>query len=63
MSTYVDSVVHSTDCELSIDDLGSSFREKLTSGIQRLIPHRFYELKKWPAICVPLTETPHEEKG
>ena len=41
MSTYVDFVVHSTDCDLSIDDLGSSFREELTSGIQRLIPHRF----------------------
>ena len=41
MSTYVDSVVHSTDCDLSIDDLESSFREELTSGIQRLIPHRF----------------------
>ena len=41
MSTYVDSVVHSTDYDLSIDDLGSSFRKELTSGIQRLIPHRF----------------------
>ena len=26
MSTYVDSVVHSTDYDLSIDDLGSSSR-------------------------------------
>ena len=41
MSKYVASVVHSTDCDLSIDDLWFSFREELTSGIKRFIPHRF----------------------
>ena len=41
MSKYVDSVAHSTDCDLSIDDLWSSFREELTSGIMRFVPHRF----------------------
>ena len=35
---YVDSVMHSTVCDLSIDDLWSSFREELTSGIKRFIP-------------------------
>ena len=62
MSTYVDSVVHSTDCDLSIDDLGSSFREELTSGIQRFIPHRFTSSRNGLPY-VPLIETPHEEKG
>ena len=35
------SVVHSTACDLSINDylLSTSFREKLTSGIKRFIPH------------------------
>ena len=41
LSRYVNSVVHSTDSDLSIGDLGSSFREELTSSIQRFIAHRF----------------------
>ena len=41
MSKYVDSVVHSNDCDLSIYDLWLSFREELTSGVKRFIPHRF----------------------
>ena len=41
MSKYLESVVHSTDCDLSIDDLWASFREELTPGIKRFIPHRF----------------------
>ena len=28
--------MHSTVCDLAIDDLWSSFREELTSGIKRL---------------------------
>ena len=49
MSKYVDSVVHSTDCDLSINDLWSSFREELTSGIKRFIPHRFTSSRN----CLP----------
>ena len=41
MSKYVDSVVHSNDCDLSIYDLWLSFREELTCGVKRFIPHRF----------------------
>ena len=41
MSKYVNSVVHSTDCDLSVDDLWSSFGEELTAGIKRFIPHKF----------------------
>ena len=41
MSKSVDSVVHSSNCDLSIDDLWSSLREELTSGIKPFIPHRF----------------------
>ena len=48
-SKYVDSVVHSTDCDLSINDLWSSFREELTSGIKRFIPHRFTSSRN----CLP----------
>ena len=35
MSKYLDSIVHSPDCDLSINDLWSSFREELTSGIRK----------------------------
>ena len=62
MSKYVDSVEHSTHCDLSIDDLWSSFREELTSGIKRFISHRFTSSRNG-LPCVPLIETPHEEKG
>ena len=40
MSKYLDSIVHSPDCDLSINDLWSSFQEELTSGIKRFKPHR-----------------------
>ena len=40
MSKYLDSIMHSSDCNLSINDLWSSFQEKLTSGIKRFKPHR-----------------------
>ena len=40
MPKNVDSVVHSTDYDLSTTEL-SSFREESTSGIKRFIPHRF----------------------
>ena len=40
MSKYLDSIVHSPDCDLSINDLWSSFQEELTSGIKRFLPHR-----------------------
>ena len=33
--------MHSSDCDLSVDDLWSSFREELTSDVKRFIPHRF----------------------
>ena len=40
MSKCLDSIVHSSDCDLSINDLWSSFREELTYGIKRFKPHR-----------------------
>ena len=48
--TYVDSVMHSTTCDLSINDyLWSGFREKLTSGIKTVI-YTTYKHKKISAI-------------
>ena len=41
VSKYVVTVVHSADCDLSINVLWSSFQEELTSGIKRFILHRF----------------------
>ena len=41
VSKYVVTVVRSTDCDLSINVLWSRFREELTAGIKRFIPHRF----------------------
>ena len=37
MLEYVDSVVYSTDCDLSMNDLWCSFQEELTSGIKQFI--------------------------
>ena len=51
--------MYSTDCDLSINDLWSTFQEELTSGIKRFIPHRLnYKLKKISVIgtlTIPLT--------
>ena len=41
MSKYVDSIMHSTSCYLSINDLWSSFLEEMTFDIKRFILHRF----------------------
>ena len=60
MPKYVDSVVHSTDYDLSINEL-SSFREESTSGIKRFIPHRFTSSRNGLLYMCPLIETPHEE--
>ena len=63
MSKYVASVVHSTDCDLSIDDLWFSFRVELTSGIKRFISHRFTSSRNGLPYVSPLTEMPYAEKG
>ena len=53
VSKYVVSVMHSTDCDLSINDLRSSFQEELTSGIKRFIPHRFQRQEMACHMCPP----------
>ena len=59
--SYLDSIVYSSDCDLSINDLWSSFREELTSGIKRLKLHRLTSSRNGLLLCVPLFEMPHEE--
>ena len=61
MSKYLDSIVHSSDYDLSINDLWSSFREELTYGIKRFKPHRLTSSRNGLPLCVPLIEMPHEE--
>ena len=53
VSKYVVSVMHSTNCDLSINDSRSSFQEELTSGIKRFIPHRFQRQEVACHMCPP----------
>ena len=69
MSKYLDSVMHFTDCDLSLNDLWASFHEELTSGIKQFIPHTLMRSKNGlPYVCPSLKclmrkrDMPHARK-